>query len=219
MKVLVVEDNYILAKNTVQYLSIHWMDAEFCRTWEDAIELARSHHFGCIILDLNLPSIDGFTVLERIRKEIHKNIPILILTSQSWTEDIVRWLQSGADDYIIKPVDLKVLLLRIETVMRRSSLDKNNILSIWNISLHIAEKLVSQDGKNIELSRLEFDLLKYLIQNHGKVLSRTDIYENVWGEFRGYELSRVVDMYIGYLRKKIWKDFILTRKGDGYLVP
>lgn len=219
MKVLVVEDNYILAKNMVQYLSLQWVDAQFCRTWEDAINLVLTEHFGCIILDLNLPWIDGFTVLEKIRKEIHKSIPILILTSQSWTDDIVRWLQSGADDYIIKPVDLKILLLRIETVMRRSNPDKNDTISIWDICLHISEKSASYRGSQVDLSRLEFDLLKYLMQNQGKVLSRTDIYENVWGEFQGYELSRVVDMYVGYLRKKIWKDFILTRKGDWYMVP
>lgn len=212
MKILVIEDNLILAKNIVKYLSLQGIRGEFIRTGELALEKIANGDFSMILLDLNLPGIDGLEVLTKIRKELKNTVPVIILTSSSTNEDVVRGLEHGADDYVAKPFDYTVLLARIDAVSRRNATDKGETVEIDGVTINFSGKKVWKNGKEIALSTLEFDLLRYFARNPGKILSRSDIYENVWGEFENYMLSRVVDIYIGYLRKKLGKDIILTRK-------
>ncbi len=218
MKILVVEDNFILAKNIVKYLSLQGMKAEFVRTGETALERVINENFSLVLLDLNLPGIDGLEVLSKIRKELKNAVFVIILTSSSTSEDIIHGLELGADDYIAKPFDYSVLLARINAVVRRSASDKGDSIEIDDIVVDFSQKKVWKADKEVVLSSLEFELLRYFVRNPWKVLSRSDIYENVWGEFESYMFSRVVDIYIGYLRKKLWKDFILTKKWDGYYI-
>lgn len=212
MKILVVEDNLILAKNIVKYLSIQGMKGEFVRTGEAALQKIGSENHSAVLLDLNLPGIDGLEVLSRIRKDLRCAVPVVILTSSSTNEDVVRGLSLGADDYVAKPFDYGVLLARLNAVVRRNFSDKSETVEVGGVTMDFTRKKVRQNGADVTLSTLEFELLSYLVRNRGKVLSRSEIYENVWGEFESYMFSRVVDIYVGYLRKKLGKDFVQTRK-------
>ncbi len=130
MKILVVEDTLILAKNIVKYLSLQGIRAEFVRKGEMAIEKIGMEGFSLILLDLNLPGIDGLEVLSKIRKDFKNPVPIIILTSSATNEDVIQGLSLGADDYIAKPFDYKVLLARMDTVLRRSASNKVDTMEI-----------------------------------------------------------------------------------------
>ncbi|MFZ3233215.1 MAG: response regulator transcription factor [Patescibacteria group bacterium] len=212
MKILVVEDNLILAKNIVKYLSLQGSKGEFVRMGESALERIASESFSLVLLDLNLPGIDGLEVLSKIRKDLKLSVPIIVLTSSSTNEDVVRGLQLGADDYVAKPFDYSVLLARINAVLRRDTSDKGDTVRIDDVIVDFSRKKAWKASQEVMLSSLEFELLRYFVRNPGKILSRSDIYENVWGEFESYMFSRVVDIYVGHLRKKLGKDFILTKK-------
>ena len=212
MKILVVEDNYILAKNIVKYLSLQGAKGEFVRTGEEGLTKLSEETFSLVILDLNLPGMDGLGMLGKLRNELRSTVPVVILTSSSTSDDVIRGLEAGADDYVAKPFDYGVLLARIHAVVRRESNDKAETAEIGGVRVDFSKKKAWNGGAEVLLSSLEFDLLAYFVRNRGSVLSRSDIYERVWGEFDAYAFSRVVDIYVGYLRKKFGKDFILTKK-------
>lgn len=165
MKILVVEDNLILAKNIVKYLSLQGMKAEFVRTGETALERVVNENFSLVLLDLNLPGIDGLEVLSKIRKELKNAVFVIILTSSSTSEDIIHGLELGADDYIAKPFDYSVLLARINAVVRRSASDKGDSIEIDDIVVDFSQKKVWKADKEVVLSSLEFELLQYFVRN------------------------------------------------------
>ena len=165
MKILVIEDNLILAKNIVKYLSLHGIKGEFERTGEMALERIQNEAFSLIVLDLNLPGIDGLEALSRIRGAFKNPVPVIILTSSSTSEDVVRGLSLGADDYITKPFDHSVLLARIDAVLRRNASDKSETTELGDIAIDFSRKQVSKAGENVALSSLEFELLRYFVRN------------------------------------------------------
>lgn len=217
MKILVIEDNYILAKNIVRYFNLQNIKSEFVRTWELWFEKLKTKNYSIVILDLNLPWINWLDLLKSIREQ-NMNLYVIILTSSSTDEDMILGLNLWADDYLSKPFDYNVLLARINAVCRREALNKSNNINLWNVKIDLNYRKVYLKWKDLKLSLLEFNLLSYFVRNKWKILNREEIYENVWWEFENYMFSRVVDIYVGYLRKKLWKDFIKTKKWEWYYI-
>ncbi|MCK9272702.1 response regulator transcription factor [Candidatus Gracilibacteria bacterium] len=217
MKVLIIEDNRALAKNMGEYFSLKGIKSEIAFDGIIGTQKILDNHFDVIILDINLPGKDGLTLCKETRDK-GINTPILMLTSRNTTKDIVVGLNLGADDYLGKPFDFEELISRIEALNRRNFTNKNNIIAIKNIEIDISKRQVTKDSEIIKLSTKEFDLLKYLAQNKGTPFDRRNLFENVWGDFDEHMFSRSVDVYIGYLRKKLGDDLIKTQKGFGYLI-
>jgi len=230
MKILIIEDNKSLARNISRFFKMEWIKSEVADDWLIWYEKTSVNFYDLIILDINLPWMNWIEICEKLREK-WKNIPILMLTSRSWDWDVVKWLNSWADDYLSKPFDLDVLLARINALTRRNLKNKNSkikinfIENIWDKKLEIKLEInfekneVLKNWKNIKLSHLEFDLLKLLSQNKWKILTRSEIFDKVWWDFDEYMFSRNVDIYIWYLRKKLWKEFIETKKWVWYLIP
>ncbi|MDD2907261.1 MAG: response regulator transcription factor [Candidatus Gracilibacteria bacterium] len=219
MRVLVIEDNEILSRNLVRYFSVRDIFAEAALDGKDGLHKAATKYYDIIILDINLPSMNGIDICKVLREK-EKDVSIIMLTSKGTSEDIVLGLNMGADDYLIKPFEYSELVARMNAIIRRKNINKSNtIITIGDIELNLQQVEVKKSGEIINLSKLEYDLFKYLAQNRGVALSRNDIYEKVWGEYDGdFLFSKTIDVYIGYLRKKLGKDLIETKKGFGFLI-
>jgi DNA-binding response OmpR family regulator len=165
-----------------------------------------------------LPWKNGREFLEFLRKKWN-NTPIIFLTSRDTDEDIISGLELWADDYIPKPFDYEIVIARINSVLRRYS-KKTNSEIFWKYIINFdKEEIIDSETKNkIFLSNLEFKLLAFLVKNKEKVIDRATIYEEVWGNFDDFQLSRNTDIYVWYLRKKLWKDIIKTKKWSGYYI-
>lgn len=221
-KLLLVEDTLTLGKNIARYLELkdfsvtHVLSAE---DWEVIIKNQKD--LALILLDIHLPGMSGIEWLEKLRNAGNQ-IPVIFLTSKDSDEDMIAGLKLGADDYVSKPFDYEVLIARIQSVLRRGGAKKEEektiMLGKYKISLEKKQVTDTQSTKNIYLPHLEFELLVYFLKNKGKICDRASIYEAVWGEFENYYFSRTVDVYVGYLRKKLGEDIILTRKGSGYFL-
>ena len=220
MKVLIIEDNLSLSRNIATFLEIQNINSETSFDWKDWLYKASINYYDTIILDVNLPELNWFQVC-RLLREKQKDTPIIILTSNSRKSDIIKWLDLWADDYLIKPFDYEELVARIKALSRRNLKIKSNTkikISDLNIDLEKAE-VQKNNWEMIKLSNLEFELLKCLTQNKWKILSRKELYEKVWGEFDwDIMFSKTVDVYIWYLRKKLWKELIETKKWFWYII-
>jgi DNA-binding response OmpR family regulator len=170
-------------------------------------------------LDINLPIMTWLEVCKNLREK-GKEVPIIMLTSRSSKIDIIEWLNIWADDYLSKPFDYDELVARINTLTRRNLKNKSNTkIIIWEYLIDLEEVQVYKWKQKIKLSTLEFNLFKYLSQNKWKLVSRQDLYEHVWGEFVwDIMFSKTVDVYIWYLRKKLWKNIITTKKWFWYII-
>jgi two-component system copper resistance phosphate regulon response regulator CusR len=181
-----------------------------------------NYDFDLVILDINLPDINGYT-LSRIIRQKKKNIPILMLTALGTVEDKIEGFEAGADDYLVKPFAFKELLARIKSLLRRSmqGITPGNVLHLADLEMNLDSKEVTRGGNRISLTAKEFQLLEYLIRNKNKVVSRADIAGKVWDI--GFDTgTNVIDVYINFLRKKIDKDYpvklIHTQIGMGYIM-
>ena len=219
MKVLVIEDNQILSRNLVKYLISRDIFAEASFDGEDGLYKALTKHYDIIILDINLPKKDWLEVCRTIRDR-WKDTSIIMLTSRWTNEDIVNGLDLWADDYLVKPFEYNELLARMNSIHRRKMKNHSNtLISFRDIELDIEKHEVRKEWKNIKLSKLEYDLFKFLVQNKWKALSREEIYKTVWWEFDvDFMSSKTIDVYVWYLRKKFWKDLIETKKAYWFLI-
>ena len=220
MRILLVEDEKKIAEFIKNGLKEQSYNID---TAEDGIkgqDLACMNEYDLIILDILLPRQDGWKTCENIRNQGIKT-PILMLTAKSETEDKVKGLNIGADDYLTKPFEFKEFLARVRALLRRNSSEKTDILSIADLTVNLTEHTVIRNNKQIALTSKEFGLLEYLLRNKKRVVSRAQISESVWGmDFDG--ASNVVDSYIKFLRQKIDKGFskplIHTVIGVGYVL-
>ncbi len=218
MKVLLIEDNLQISKNIIRFLALNDISCDSSLDWKDGLYKALSNYYDVIILDINLPSLNWLEILKIIRDR-QKDNQILMLTSNSSKEDIVSWLNLWADDYMTKPFDFEELLARLNTLNRRNLKNKSSIINIKWYSIDLEKIEVKKWEEIIKFSNLEFNLLKYLVQNTNKAISRQELYEKVWGEFDGdIMFSKTVDVYIWYLRKKLDTQFIETIKWVWYIV-
>lgn len=218
LRLLLVEDEEGVGKFICQGLR----EAGHIVDWVQSAELGISYlsetEYDICILDIMLPNIDGFQLLRKMRDQ-QIQVPVLCLTARDSIEDRVRGLNLGADDYLVKPFDFSELLARVHALLRRPPLQTTDVIRVGDLEMNTIHRIVRRDGHELELSQREYMLLEYLMRNAGQVLTRTQIGERVWG-FDFYNESNVVDVYIGYLRRKIDKDpsspLIKTVRGVGY---
>jgi DNA-binding response OmpR family regulator len=222
MKVLLVEDTPDLVSIILRGLSEEGMEVSVAGDGNTALDMAIKYDFDVIILDIMLPGINGIQVCKEIRKK-NESISIIMLTALGSTENIVTGLESGADDYLVKPFKLIELSARIRTLVRRSkttAIPQDKIL-LADLEVNMSSKTVSRGGRSIPLTATEYRLLEYLMKNQNRVLSRIQILENVW-DIDFNMGTNVVDVYINYVRKKIETPdaakLIHTVFGMGYIL-
>ena len=220
MKILVVEDEKDLNNIITKHLKKNNFSVDSVFNGEEALEYLDYGAYDLIILDIMLPKVNGYEVIKKLR-ENKNEIAILMLTARDSVEDKIKGLDLGADDYLIKPFDFGELLARIRALVRRKYGNTSNTMEIDDLCIDIAKKTVVRGGKNIELTGKEYEVLEYLIQNKGHVLSRDKIRDSVWDY--GYEgESNIIDVLIKNIRKKIdignSKQLIHTKRGLGYVL-
>lgn len=218
MRILIVEDEAGVAGFIEQGLKEAGYVVNVARDGAEGLEYALAYEYDAIVLDIMLPKMNGLDMLREIRAKRVK-APVLLLTARDGLDDRVKGLDIGADDYLVKPFAFPELLARIRALLRRPPLQTGNLLSINDLEMDIVQREVRRAGKHIELSPREFSLLELLLRHPNQVLSRTQIVEHVWN-FDFYSDTNVVDVYIGYLRRKIDRDFspplIQTIRGIGF---
>ena len=220
MKLLFAEDEVSMAEAVTDILTYHNYTVDTVYDGADALDYARAEQYDGIILDIMMPKRDGLSVLHSLRKK-GIGTPVLFLTARDAVEDRVLGLDSGADDYLVKPFAFDELIARIRAMTRKSAGNSSNIFSVADLVMDTASHTVTRGGKEIALSAKEFSLLEYLLRNKGHVLSRTMIENNLWNfDYSGG--TNAVDVYIRYLRKKVDDGFepklIHTVRGCGYVL-
>jgi two-component system copper resistance phosphate regulon response regulator CusR len=218
MRILIAEDDEALAKFVRQGLEAEHHAVDAFADGEQARNAAMEKEYDVVILDLNLPKLDGVSVLRHVRLK-KPSLPILILTQRTKVEDRVQCLDTGADDYLPKPFSFNELSARIRALARRSHLPSDSIVTIADLKLDRVQHMVERAGRRIELTAKEFSLLEYLMRNAGRRVTRSMIIEHVWN-LTFDTTTNVVDVYIKYLRRKIDDGhpvkLIHTARGVGY---
>lgn len=218
MRVLIIEDYAPLRKALIRGLKESGFSVDATGDGEEGLWYAESNPYDVIILDLMLPGMSGWDILQSLRQQ-GNTVPVLVLTARDAVDDRVKGLDLGADDYLVKPFAFEELLARLRALVRRGYQKKDPIIRIADLEIDTIRKLVRRGGNLISLTPREYALLEYLAFREGEVVSRSDIWEHVY-DFHSEASSNVVDVYIGYLRRKIDKGFkqklIHTRRGMGY---
>jgi two-component system OmpR family response regulator len=215
MRVLVVEDEPDLLTTVAQALREDGYAVDEAPDGEEGLFKATSWEYDAIVLDLLMPRLTGWEVLERLRKT-HKT-PVLILTARDGVQDRVRGLDGGADDYLPKPFHLAELKARLRAIIRRSAGLASSEILIGELTLNTKSKTVWRNSEMLFLTPREFSLLELLARHRGEVVTRTQIYEHLFDETED-TLSNLVDVHVSNLRRKLGKDFITTRRGQGYVL-
>jgi two-component system OmpR family response regulator/two-component system response regulator QseB len=217
MRVLLVEDDPQLGDG----LTVGLRQAGFAVDWvKDGLtadQALTTETFDVIVLDLGLPRLGGMTVLERLRRR-GQFVPALILTARGAIADKIAGLDAGADDYLVKPVDLDELAARIRALTRRAAGRAAPVLQNGNVMLNPASHRVTVAGTEVELSPREFAILQMLMENAGRVMARIRLESSIYG-WRDEPDSNALEVHIHYLRKKLGVDFIKTLRGVGYMIP
>ncbi|ADD44889.1 response regulator transcription factor [Stackebrandtia nassauensis] len=222
IRVLVVDDEAPLAELLSMAVRYEGWQAYTAGDGTAALKLAREHRPDAVILDIMLPDMDGLSVLDRLHADAPET-PVLFLTAKDAVEDRVRGLTAGGDDYVTKPFSLEEVLARLRNLLRRSGAARANrasALTVGDLTLNEDTHEVSRAGEDIPLTATEFELLRYLMRNPRRVLSKAQILDRVWNyDFGGQ--ANVVELYISYLRRKIdagRPPMIHTRRGAGYIL-
>ena len=214
-RILIVEDEVAISNLIKMELEEQGYICECAKDGEYAADCIERRSYDLILLDIMLPKIDGYELLEYIKRI--NEVPAIFITAKSQTKDKIRGLKEGADDYITKPFEIEELIARIEAVLRRYNKAKK-IINVDNIEINVVAREVKDNNRKIELTPKEFELLMLLVQNRGAVLCREIIFEKVWGEDLEFE-TRTLDLHIQRLRKKLnWKDKIKTVYKIGYML-
>ena len=214
MRVLIVEDDLRMASLVRRGLTGEGLAADVAANGEDALWLAQAHPYDAIVLDVMLPGLDGFETCRRLRGA-GVWAPVLMLTARDAVEDRVAGLDSGADDYLVKPFAFAELLARLRALARRGEGERPAVLAVGDLRLDPATREVRRGETPIVLSTKEFALLEIFMRRPGQVLSRLDLLEHAW-DFAYENRSNVVDVYIRRLRRKIGPDAVETVRGAGY---
>lgn len=216
MRLLIAEDEPDLLAALAKMLRAQGYAVDEAMDGEEALFKAKSYDYDAIVLDLMLPQIEGFEVLRQLR--IKKKTPVLILTARERVDDRIRGLDFGADDYVIKPVDIHELAARLRALIRRTTGNASSEIAIADVIIDVAGRRVTKSGEPIPLSGREFSILEFLSSRRGKIVTRGDLFEHLHDE-ADTPISNLVDVHIFYLRKKLGADFIVTHRGQGYSVP
>ena len=214
MRVLVVEDERAFAETLRKGLTAEGFSVEVAHTGPDGLWLAGEQPFDVIVLDIMLPGMSGYDVLKRLRQSENWT-PVLVLTAKDGEYDEADAFDLGADDYLTKPFSYVVLLARLRALLRRGAPERPAVLALADLRLDPAARTVHRGDREIELTAREFGLLEFLLRRRGEALSKREILTHVWdAHYDGDE--NIVEVYIGYLRRKIGPDLIQTLRGVGY---
>ncbi|MBW0159813.1 MAG: response regulator transcription factor [Sediminibacterium sp. Gen4] len=222
-KILIIEDEKKIATTLKKGLTENGYHVDLAFDGLIGKRLFESNNYDLLILDINLPGMNGYELCKAIRNT-NQHIPIIMLTAMNTTEDKIEGFDNGTDDYIIKPFEFKELLVRIRALLKRTmnqQLPTGNILKVADLEMNLDTKEVKRADQPITLTAKEFQLLEYFMRNRNRVLSRADIAERVW-EIDFDTQTNVIDVYVNYLRNKIDKKFdtrlIHTQVGMGYIM-
>jgi two-component system OmpR family response regulator len=215
MRILIVEDEPDLLRSLAQALREEGYAVDTANDGEDGLFNAESYDYDAIVLDVMLPKLDGWEILSRLRKT--KKTPVLMLTARDQTRDRVRGLDTGADDYMVKPFDLPELFARLRALIRRSVNKTTNVIEIGDVKIDTAARNVLLKEKLVELTAREYALVAFLALHRGEVVTRTQLYEHLFDENES-SLSNLLDVHVSNIRKKLGHDFITTRRGHGYSI-
>jgi two-component system, OmpR family, copper resistance phosphate regulon response regulator CusR len=222
IKILLVEDEKKIAESLKKGLSEQNYQVEVAYDGLIGKKMFGQYPFDLVILDINLPGMNGYELCKEIRRK-SLQIPVVMLTALSTTDDKIEGFDAGADDYIVKPFDFKELLVRVRALLRRlhQSIPSGNMLKVADLVMNLDSKEVTRSDQPIALTAKEFQLLEYLVRNKNRVVSRADIALNVW-DIDFDTKTNVIDVYVNFLRKKLDKDFELklihTQVGMGYIL-
>ncbi len=215
MRILIVEDEPDLLRSLAQALREEGYAVDSANNGEDGLFNAGNYDYDAIVLDIMLPRLDGWEVLKHLRKT--KKTPVLMLTARDQARDRVRGLDTGADDYVIKPFDLSELFARLRALIRRSANKTTNVIEIGDVQIDTAARRVSLKDKPVELTAREYSLVEFLALHRGEIVTRTQLYEHLFDENES-SLSNLLDVHVSNVRKKLGAEFIVTRRGHGYCI-
>ena len=220
MKVLIIEDDKILSK-TIQQCVKNNYDTDCAYDGEEGILYAKQRIYDAIILDIMMPIMDGYEVLNTLRKE-KIFTPVLILTAKDALEDKLKGFRSGADDYLVKPFNREELLARLDAIIRRTSgnYQNNNVIKFKDLSLDLASRKVSTSTEKIILQGKKFDMLEYFLNSQNTIITKDQIFDKIWG-FDSETSTNVIEVYASGLRKELKKvgydKYLKTIRGVGYI--
>src|SRR5208337_1661421 len=215
MRVLAVEDEPDLLSSLTKALREDGYAVDGAPDGEEGLYKAESYDYDAIVLDIMLPRMDGWELLRRLRKT--KKTPVLMLTARDAVRDRVRGLDTGADDYLVKPFELAELLARLRALIRRSASQAQSRLEIGDLVIDTAARTVARGGEAVTLTAREYALVEFLALHRGEVVTRTMLYEHLFDE-NDNTLSNLLDVHVSNVRKKLGHDFIVTRRGYGYCI-
>ena len=213
MKILLVEDNKSIIKGLEYAFAQNGYSCEYCLSLDEAVRKA-PFNYDVAVLDIMLPDGNGFDLFKKIRR--YSDLPVIFLTAVDDEDSVVNGLELGADDYITKPFSTRELIARIKRVANKNS--KKNIITVSGVTLDLDKSAVFENGKQLELTALEYKLLPLLMQNAGKVVTRELIFEKIWDVSGNFVNDNTLTVYIKRIRKKLDADIIKTVKGMGYQV-
>ena len=215
MRILVVEDEPRLRGSLAKALREEGYAVDTAEAGDDGLYQAENCDYDAIVLDIMLPRLDGWEVLDRLRQQ--KRTPVLMLTARDAARDRVRGLDSGADDYLVKPFDLSELRARLRAHIRRSAGQARSHLAVRDLVIDTRARAVNRAGQAILLTAREYAILEYLALHRGEVVTRTELYEHLFDESED-TLSNLLDVHIFSIRKKLGAELITTRRGQGYCI-
>lgn len=216
MRLLVIEDENDLLTGLVRALRREGYAVDTAGDGEEGLYKACSNDYDAIVLDVMLPVMDGWQVLAKLREK--RSTPVLMLTARDSTIDRVRGFDNGADDYVVKPFDMSELLARLRALIRRSAGKSQAEMTIGNVCIQTASRVVTLGGMPVTLTAREYGILEYLALHRGELITRTALYEHLFDESDA-TLSNLLDVHVFNLRRKLGRDLILTRRGQGYCIP
>jgi two-component system, OmpR family, response regulator len=220
MRLLIVEDDVKLARALQRGLQREGYAVDVSRNGDEALLQTDVYDYDAVVLDVMLPGRDGFSICRAMRQREHW-APVLMLTARDDVSDRIRGLDAGADDYLVKPFDFGELLARLRALIRRGPTERPSVLTIGDLEVDPAKRIVMRAGNEVELTPREFALLEFLARHAGEVVSRARLLEHVWDELYGGS-TNVVDVYVGYLRKKLelpdGPRLIRTVRGVGFML-
>jgi two-component system OmpR family response regulator len=216
MKLLLIDDDNLLLEFLAKKLRDEGYAVDLSCSGEEGLFKAQNNNYDAIALDVVMPGVDGWKVLQELRKT--KKTPVVMLTARKALADKVSGLNTGADDYLVKPFKMPELLARLRALIRRAAYnDIHSRVEIDEVTIDFAARLVSFMGSNISLSPREYGIVEYLATHRGKVITRTALYEHVFDE-NDDSLSNVIDVHVGKIRKKLGRNLIVTHHGHGYSI-
>jgi two-component system, OmpR family, response regulator len=215
MRILIIEDEPDLLRSLAQAFREEGYAVDIANNGADGLFNAESYDYDAIVLDVMLPKLDGWEVLKRLRKS--KKTPVLMLTARDQSRDRVKGLDTGADDYVVKPFDLPELFARLRALIRRGANKTTNVIEIGDVKIDTAARNVFRVDQPVELTAREYSLVEFLALHRGEVVTRTQLYEHLFDE-NDSTLSNLLDVHVSNLRKKLGAEFITTRRGHGYCI-